>query len=158
MDLEKVTGQVVRGKAIEDVLGKSDWKNFEAVVGDIFRQNDFRVWNNFRFKTGRRYEIDLVASRSGTVFCVDCKRWSRGRDKTWRLAKAANDQEKRTTALRKFLRSNPIAQGIMKFSECSFVSVVTTLYEENILKEGKTFVVPAKKLNAFILNFDAMSD
>lgn len=156
MDLNKLSNQVLRGRKIEDCLGKFNWKDFEFTIGDIFRQNEFMVRNNVRFKTKRRYEIDLVASRNGLVFCVDCKRWSRGREKRWGLAKAAKEQEKRTKELRRFLESNPIAQGIMKLSAVNFVPVIATLHEENILREGRTFVVPVKKLNSFIIESDKL--
>ena len=153
MELEKITERVLRGRTMESQMEKSDWKDFEKTVGDIFRQNDFRVRNNFRFKTRRRYENDLIAIRSDLAFCVDCMRWSSGRNKFWGLVKAAGEQERRTKELKKFMKSNPIASSIMKVSDEAFVPLLVTLHQESVLKEGRTFVVPVKKLNAFILNF-----
>ncbi len=40
---------------------------------------------------------------------------------------------------------------MMKVPVGRFVPMVATLHEEGISKEGETFVVPVKKLNAFIL-------
>ena len=156
VDLEKIHRQVLRGRSIEDAVGKFDWREFERIVGDIFRQNDFRVSNNFRFKTNRRWEVDLVAVRGGTVFCVDCKRWSTGRSKKWGLAKAAKEQEKRTREMGKFFRSNLIAKSIMGIPDGRFVPLMATLHEEEILREGSTFVVPVKKLNSFIVQSDEL--
>ncbi|MBI4894756.1 MAG: NERD domain-containing protein [Candidatus Aenigmarchaeota archaeon] len=155
-DLERISRQVLRGKSIEDAVGKFDWQEFERIVGDIFRQNDFRVSNNFRFKTGRRWEVDLVAVRGGTVFCVDCKRWSAGRPKKWGIAKAAREQEKRTKAMGKFFRSNVIARSLMGIPNGRFVPMMATLHEEEVVREGQTFVVPVKKLNSFIVQSDEL--
>lgn len=152
-DLEKISRQVLRGKTIEETIEKFDWKDFEQTVSDIFRQNDFRITNNFRFKTRRRYENDLIAVRGDLVFCVDCKRWSSGREKRWGLAKAAKEQKERAAEFSKFVRSNPIARTMMKIPHEAFVPMIVTLHQENVLKEGRTFVVPVKKLNAFLLNF-----
>lgn len=156
MELEKLKRKISGGKQIEEVLGKFDWKDFEQTVGDIFRQNDFKVRNNFRFKTRRTYEIDLIAVRGRVVFCVDCKRWSNSREKIWGLAKAAKEQERRTSELEKFVRSNPIARSMMKIPDGKFVPMLATLHQEKILKEGKTFVAPVKKLNTFILEHETI--
>ena len=153
MELEKITRRVLSGGTMEEEIGKSDWNGFEGIVGDIFRKNDFRVRNNFRFKTGRRYENDLIAARDGLAFCVDCKRWSSGREKRWGLAKAAREQDERTAQLARFLRSNPVARDMMKIPHGNLVPMVVTLHQEDLLREGRTFVVPVKKLNAFILEF-----
>lgn len=154
-DLDSVSRRVMRGEPIEEVLGKFDWRDFERTVGDIFRQNDFRVMNNFRFRTSRRWEVDLVASRGSAVFCVDCKRWSRGREKSWSLRRAAREQAARTRALSKFLGSNPTARARLGAGG-NLVPVVATLFEENVLREGPTFVVPVKKLNSFIAESDSL--
>lgn len=155
-DLERISRQVLRGKPIEDAVGKFDWREFEGIVGDIFRRNDFRVRNNFRFKTSRRWEVDLVAVRGSTVFCVDCKRWSAGRSKRWGIAKAAKEQERRTAAMGKFFKSNVLARSLMGVPNGRFVPLMATLHEEEILKEGSTFVVPLKKLNSFIVQSDEL--
>lgn len=156
VDLLRLERQILRGKGIEDALEKFDWKDFEQTVGDIFRQNDFRVSSNFRFKTKRRYENDLIAARGSLVFCVDCKRWAGGREKRWGIAKAAKEQQKRTEELRKFMKPNLIAKSLMRIPDGDFVPMIVTLHEESVLKEGETFVVPVKKLNTFILNSDAL--
>ena len=153
-NLDDISRQVIRGKRIEEAVGKFDWKDFESIVSDIFRENGFAVRNNFRFKTERRWEIDLVAVRGNDVLCVDCKRWSDGREKTWSLSKAAKEQSQRTKEFNKFIKSNMIARVMMKIPEGNFTSMVATLHEENVLKEGGTFVVPLRKLNTFLVEFD----
>jgi len=155
-ELEKIRRQVLRGRKMDDVMESYDWAEFERIVGDIFRQNDFRVTNNFRFRTWKRWEVDLIASRGSTVFCVDCKRWSQGRSKRWSLAKAAREQASRTREFDRFVRSNPETRGMMGIPDGVPVPIVATLHEEEIVKEGQTFVVPVEKLNSFILHSDEL--
>lgn len=155
--IEKVIKRVLRGEKIEVAAGKFDWREFEKTIGDAFRYNDFKVGNNVRFKFKRRFEIDLVAERGDVIFCVDCKRWSEGRDKTWSLVNAAADQQIRTEQFRKYSNSN--LKNILSdenVKEKKYVSMIVTLHQENILQEGKTFVVPIGKLNTFILDHETI--
>jgi hypothetical protein len=154
--LEKIIKRVLKGEKIEIAAGKFDWRDFEHTIGDAFRYNDFQVSNNVRFKMKRRYEIDLIAERGDIVFCIDCKRWSEGRDKTWSLSKAAADQQMRAEQFRKYSKSN--LKNILdeNFPERKYVPIIVTLHQENILQEGKTFVVPIGKLNTFILNYETI--
>ena len=95
MELEDIRKYVYSGKTIEEVLEKFDWRSFERTVGDIFSSNGYRTFMNFRFKTERRYEIDVVAVSGSVVFLVDCKDWGKGRDKTSGLRSAVEKQENR---------------------------------------------------------------
>jgi Holliday junction resolvase-like predicted endonuclease len=152
MNLEEIKMQLSRGKAVEEVLEKFDWKEFEEAVAEIFRENEFFVRKNFRFKTGRRYEIDLIAVRGSTVVCADCKQWCKGRYKKSGIKQAALEQEKRVEEFKRFVEKNLIVRKTLKLEEkVSFYSFVITLFEEEVAKEDKTFVVPVWKLNNFLL-------
>lgn len=155
MELERIIKQVMRGKKIEDAAGKFDWRGFERSIGDAFRYNDFAVRNNVRFKFKNRYEIDVVAERGDLVFCVDCKRWSEGRDKTWGILKAAGEQEWRTNEFRKFSESN-LKRPMGKLEKKKYVPMLVTLHQENVTQEGNTFIVPIGKLNTFIVSCEAI--
>lgn len=156
MELDIIARRVLSGKSMVEEMGKFDWVNFEKMVGDIFRQNDFRLRNNFRFRTNRKYENDIIAVKGNLVFCVDCKRWSNGREKKSGLSKSAKQQEERTRELEKFFKSNPIARDMMKIRNQHFVPMLVTLHQERILKEGKTFIVPVEKLNSFLLECECI--
>jgi hypothetical protein len=154
-DLSAIGKRVSRGETIEDVLTEADWKGFEDAVGQVFAENGFYVRKNVRIKTGRRYEIDVVASCKDCVFCVDCKRWGRGREKKSAILKAARTQAERTAQLESFLRGNPIASKIMHIKECcAFKAMVVTLNEEAIDASDcilqKAFILPMNKLNFFL--------
>ena len=155
IDLEEIKNQLLSGKVVEDIFKNFDWKNFEESVSNVFIENDFFVRKNFRFKTKRRYEIDIVAVKSPLVICVDCKGWASGRYKTSALRKATSKQEERVNEFRKFVKRNPIAKEILKIKNTfSFSSLLVTLVEESLITENKTHVVPFEKLNTFLLEIE----
>jgi len=142
--------EVKREKNVEEELKNLDWKGFEKAVQEIFELNEFKVKRNFRFKTKRRYEIDLIAIKDRFNFCVDCKRFGKGRYKKSEILKAIKKQEERNKELKKFLRSNMIAKESLKIKSMKFYPLIVTLFEEEVIKENQTFVVPVWKLNSFL--------
>ncbi|MEM5794056.1 MAG: restriction endonuclease [Candidatus Aenigmatarchaeota archaeon] len=140
----------IKTKNLEEELRSLDWKNFEKVVQEIFEANGFRVKRNFRFKTKKRYEIDIIAIKDNFNFCVDCKRLGKGRYKKSEIVKAIKKQEERNKELKKFLKTNLLAKDSLKIISEKFYPMLVTLFEEEIVKENETFVVPIWKLNSFL--------
>lgn len=52
---------------------KVPWEAFENEVADIFDSFGYHTLRDVNFKTGRRYQIDIIAFDNSRVFCVDCK-------------------------------------------------------------------------------------
>lgn len=142
VEIEELEKLLMSGKTIEEVLKIFGWREFEDIVSEIFKRNEFSVRKNFRFKTDKRYEIDVLAFKNDFIFCVDCKRWSAGRYKKSGIKKSAEINEKRVKALKDFLKK--------EYPHSKFFSVIVTLLEEDLVVEGKTFIVPIHKLNSFI--------
>lgn len=137
-------------KNIEEILKELDWKDFEKAVQEIFEINGFKVKRNFRFKTKKRYEIDIIAVKDNFNFCIDCKHLSRGRYKKGEILKAVKKQEERAEELKKFLKSNLIAKELLQVKSMKFYPLLVTLFEEDLIKENQTFVIPVWKLNSFL--------
>ena len=78
VDLAGMMKEMESGKELDEILQKYDWKFFEGFVSDVFKENDFQTKLNFRFKTTKRFEIDVVAARNNKIFCIDCKWWVGG--------------------------------------------------------------------------------
>lgn len=58
------------------MLKQRGWKDFENFVAWLFEQHEFKAKTNFRFSyKGRRFEIDVIAENTNTIFLVECKRW-----------------------------------------------------------------------------------
>lgn len=153
IDIEEIKNRILNGEPIEDVLSRCRWQDFESAVAQIFAANGFTVVKNLRFKTRRRWEIDVVASKNGNVLCVDCKGWGNGRHKKSALRAAAEGQIQRTKSLERFMSRNPIAQHKLGVSsDTIFYPVLVTLFEEDVEPDNGILVVPVWKLNSF-LNF-----
>jgi len=154
-ELEEIKVQLMKGKTIEDILEKLDWKKFESIIAEIFQENRFYTKQNFRFKTKKRYEIDVLAVKSNRVFCIDCKWWGKGRYKKTGLKNAVISQEKRVKGLKKFLKKNPIAKSMLKLNLVyAAYPLIVTLHEEDMIKENDTFIVPVWKLNKFVTEIE----
>lgn len=153
MILENLKAEILKGNEIEDVLEKIDWKEFEETVSQILINNDFKVIKNFRFKTDRRYEIDILASRNEKGLAIDCKEWRRGRYKRSGIISSVRKQERRVEELKKILKKNPISENY--FGKVKILkSLIITLMDEQIVKENDTFVVPVSKLNSFLTEIE----
>jgi Holliday junction resolvase-like predicted endonuclease len=153
--LQFVKKKLKEGKLLEDVVEELDWKDFEQLVSEILIENNFFVKQNFRFKTKKRYEIDLVSVKNKIGLCVDCKEWSGGRYKKSAIRRAAKNQEKRMKELVKFLRKNPIAKHMLKIDKrIKFYPLIITWQQEDLIQEKDTFIVPIYKLNSFLLEIE----
>jgi Holliday junction resolvase-like predicted endonuclease len=155
VELEKIVEEIKKGRELEEILKNFDWKFFENFVREIFEVNNFSVIQNFVFKTNRRYEIDLVASRGDFLLCVDCKSWASKGSKKSKLKEAAKKQEKRVDELKKFVKKNLVIREKLKIKEGSkFKSIIVTLLEEDLINESKSLIVPIFKLNNFLVELE----
>lgn len=155
MKIDEVEHFLKQGRTIEEFVDKIDWKDFEKMVREIFAANGFNSFSNFRMKTDRRFEIDIVATKNNLIFLADCKEWNRGRYKNSGLRVAAQDQIERTNQFKKFLRGNPIARHKFKVNpDALIVPVVVTWYEETVSEHANCFIVPVWKLNSFLIGYD----
>src|SRR3989304_7025685 len=137
IDLEEIKNQLFAGKDVKEIFKDFNWKKFEETIAQIFRNHEFTVKQNFRFKTKRRHEIDIVALRNGLVICADCKEWSAGRYKASALKKAVEEQESRVAELKRFLKNNFVAQKMLKIKNTFlFMSLLVTLVEEDLAKQN----------------------
>jgi Holliday junction resolvase-like predicted endonuclease len=153
MELEQIRKHVLSGKSIEEIIKKFNWQEFEQLVAKIHENNNFLVKQNFRFKTGRRYEIDVIAVKNNFVLCVDCKEWSRGRYKKSGLVGAVKKQEERVNQLERFLKANLLARKSLKLdSNYQIHPAIVTWLQEDLIKENNTFVIPVWKLNSFLVD------
>ncbi len=145
--IEEIKQKLLSGKEIEEVLKEYDWKFFENFVKEILEAHSFKTRLHLRFKTERRYEIDVLAEKGNLVLAIDCKMLGKGRYKKAEIEKAIFLQEERVREFKKF----------SKIKNKKFYSLIITLFEEEIIKKSKTFVVPIWKLNSFLLNLDYLN-
>jgi Holliday junction resolvase-like predicted endonuclease len=94
---------VASGADPERVARELRWQEFEAFADRILTLDGFTTLHHLVFKdSGRRFEIDVLASKEPMVLCVDCKHWHHG----WapsRIAAAARNQLMRVIHLSQML-------------------------------------------------------
>ncbi len=77
--LEIAIRAVKAGADMERVSKALGWLEFEEMSAYTFEANGYRVKRRFRFNAeGRRWEIDVLATRRPLVVCAECKHWSNG--------------------------------------------------------------------------------
>ncbi len=147
--ISSVINELKSGKELDEILQRYDWKSFEEFVSDVFKENDFSTKLNFRFKTTKRHEIDIVAIKDNKIICVDCKWWGKGRYKKSGLKKAVTMQKNRVKEFKKYLRKNSI-EGLK--SKPDVHPLLVTLHDEDMVEFNNTLVIPVWKLNKAILD------
>ena len=95
MDLREIERKVSNGMSIEEAIGETDWRGFEDICSKILEENGWKTRKNYRFKTERRYEIDILAERNGDVLLIDCKQWGQRPGKSTQLRASARKQLER---------------------------------------------------------------
>ncbi len=77
--LEIAIRAVKAGADMERVSKALGWLEFEEMTAYTFEANGYNAKRRFRFNAeGRRWEIDVLATRKPLVVCVECKHWSNG--------------------------------------------------------------------------------
>ena len=77
--LEIAVRAVKAGADMERVSQALGWLEFEEMTAYTFEENGFNVKRRFRFNAeGRRWEIDVLATRRPLVVCAECKHWVNG--------------------------------------------------------------------------------
>jgi Holliday junction resolvase-like predicted endonuclease len=77
--LELAIKAIQAGGDLERVSRALGWLEFEEIVARIFEENGYDVKRRFRFQAeGRRWEIDILATRRPLIVCAECKHWAKG--------------------------------------------------------------------------------
>lgn len=148
MDLDEIQYQVLHGKSIEEVIRRTDWRGFEDICSKILEENGWKTKKNFRFKTERRYEIDVLAEKSGNVLLIDCKQWGERAGKVPQLRISARKQTERMVEWKKINFFNRID------SHPRIIPMIITWLEEGIREDEGVWIVPVFKLNTFLLEIE----
>jgi Holliday junction resolvase-like predicted endonuclease len=141
--LDEIENFIRSGKNIEGIFSLFNWREFEEKVEEIFKIHNFKTIKNFRFKTTKRFEIDILAEKRNLLFVVDCKQWGKGRNKTTALKRAADKNVERAEELKNTLiGKNKI-----------IIPIIISLFDEGIYEHHRVYIVPLFKLNNFLLQF-----
>uniref|UniRef100_A0A7C3F3X1 NERD domain-containing protein n=1 Tax=Candidatus Methanomethylicus mesodigestus TaxID=1867258 RepID=A0A7C3F3X1_9CREN len=148
--LENVLALLRRGVSLEDAAKGLEWRAFEGVSSQIFSENGYREFRNFRFSSKKkRYEVDIVAISMPRIILADCKHWSLRAGKGSALKKAAEAQMRRALEFGSKLQEFKIL-GIADHDKAILIPIIITLHEEGIAFSNGVTVVPLSRLNSFI--------
>ena len=129
----------------ESLSANMNWKDFEAFVQSAFAAFGYSTQRNVRLRRPRA-EIDLVCSRNGLAFAVDCKHWKR----TVGHSSMKGISERQLERARRLAQSQDIPR---------IIPLVVTLRDESLqILENGIPVVPVCRLSDFILNWDQAND
>jgi len=125
---------------------QSSWQEFEEVTRNILEAHGFKTSFRVVFRDERgRAEIDVVASRFGTILAIDAKRYTH----TWYRASAL-----RREAEKHAQRSKRYEKVVGR----KVIPVIVSLIDDCIVKHQDCIVVPFYAFNDFLLNLEAYID
>jgi hypothetical protein len=153
INLEEIEQRIRKGEEIEKIVEEIDWKEFEELVMSILEEHDFQAYHNFRFKTDKLYEIDVLGVKRNLILGIDCKRWNKGRYKKSGLKNAVKAQKERVKQLKRILEENIMTRDVLDISEkLKTIPLIVTWFEEDLMEHDGVFIIPVWKLNQFLLS------
>lgn len=67
------------GADLQRVSNTLQWLEFEELVAHVFEENGYNVMRRYRFQAnGRRWEIDVLATKYPYIICAECKHYTSG--------------------------------------------------------------------------------
>jgi Holliday junction resolvase-like predicted endonuclease len=147
------------GADFESVCSLLEWREFESVTTASFETYNYQVTKNFRFKerSGKRWEIDLLACKHPLVISVDCKHWRHN----WTRApvmRVTEEHVERTRAFTDVLPNFFIDLGLDKWVSATVVPVVLSLLPAPFKFHHGTPVVPVLQLQSFLSELPGHTD
>lgn len=151
------------------------WREFEDLISNICKKNDFTTILNYRFsdksdfvrKTNqKRYEIDVIAESKDIILLIDAKHWNGKTSNRSSVLKAYDLQKRRIQALLKneesvyklvsrLLPPHKLRE-IKNFLPLKLVPLVVTLNDEIYrVTDEQIPIVPIFNLNGFIQELDS---
>ena len=140
---------------VSQVLG---WLEFEEMSAYTFEANDYNVKRRFRFNAqGRRWEIDVLATKKPLIVCAECKHWAQGLGNMTARKIVETHLEKVQV-----LSENPeilVDKGLLKgWNNATFVPMALSLQPARNKIYRKIPVVSVFELPSFLSEFQGQMD
>ncbi len=133
-----------------------DWKDFEALSSKYLEAHGYRVYRNIRLPPPRGFEVDVVGLGPRYTIVVDCKHWSPGYSKRWKLRKAAEEHLERTKRLAKrlWLVARRYGEELRRIR--LLIPVIVTLTDPGLRTYSNVLISPINLFNDLLLNIDVV--
>jgi Holliday junction resolvase-like predicted endonuclease len=130
-----------KGLDLEAVCETLDWREFEDLATFALERNGYKATKHFRFKTSRRYEVDVLGLKEPHILVIECKHWKR----SWQRAathKFVDAHRKRAEAFAKYATAAKGRLGLDRWREIKLVPIVITLSETPVKVHSEIPIVP----------------
>ena len=156
--LELALKAVQSGGDLERVSRALGWLEFEEIVARIFEENGYDVKRRFRFQAdGRRWEIDILATRRPLIVCAECKHWAKGLGSTTARRIVEIHLEKVET-LSRSTRDLQESMGIESWKQATMIPMTLSLQPARERIYRRIPVVSVYGLPGFLSEFEAQMD
>ena len=156
--LELAIKAVQAGGDLERVSRALGWLEFEEIVARIFEENGYDVKRRFRFQAdGRRWEIDILATRRPLIVCAECKHWAKGLGNTTARRITEIHLEKVET-LSRSVESLQGRMGIEGWGQATMIPMTLSLQPARERIYRRIPVVSVYGLPGFLSEFEAQMD
>jgi hypothetical protein len=156
--LEIAKRAVRAGADLERVSQALGWLEFEEMSAYTFEANDYNVKKRFRFNAkGRRWEIDVLATKKPLIVCAECKHWANGLGNMTARKIVETHLEKVQV-----LSENPeilVDKGLLKgWNHATFVPMALSLQPARNKIYRRIPVVSVFELPSFLSEFQGQMD
>ncbi len=133
-----------------------DWRDFEALSSKYLEAHGYRVYRNIRLPPPRGFEVDVLGVGPRYTIVVDCKHWSPGYSKRWKLRKAAEEHLERTKRLAKrlWLVARRYGEELKRIK--LLIPVIVTLTDPGLRSYSGVLISPINLFNNLLLNIDVV--
>ncbi len=119
----------------------SSWQEFEEFTRDILEFHGFKVEFRKVFRNMiRKFEIDVLAEKSGICLAIDCKHYGFSRHRRSQLRSEA-------------LKHRQRCREFEKIEEKKVTPIIVSMLDDDLLLEYGCIFVPIRKLNDFLVNY-----
>lgn len=142
------------GVDFQTVSGSLGWLEFEELAAHVFEENGFTVLRRYRFQAeGRRWEIDVLASRYPYIVCAECKHYTRGMGNSV----ARNIVETHLEKTETFSRHLPVQAkriGVNMWRDAVVIPITLTLSPTKMRIYRRMPSVSVLALTSFLASFE----
>ena len=142
------------GVDFQTVSGSLGWLEFEEFVAYVFEENGFTVLRRYRFKAeGRRWEMDVLASRYPYIVCAECKHYTRGMGNSTARNIIETHLEK-TEVFSRHIHDQVKKMGVHRWRDAVVIPITLTLSPTKMRIYRRMPSVSVLALTSFLASFE----
>ena len=142
------------GADFQSVSNGLGWLEFEELVARVFEENGFSVLRRYRFQAeGRRWEMDVLASRYPYIVCAECKHYTRGMGNSTARNIVETHLEK-TEVFSRHLPGQAKKIGVHRWRDAVVIPITLTLSPTKMRIYRRMPCVSVLALTSFLASFE----